>query len=302
MSNSDVYQQVTDRIIAELEKGSAPWVKPWRDVRGAGATPYNAGSKRPYSGVNILLLWIEAMARGYSHMGWMTFKQVKEAGGYVRKGEKATQIVFVKPISVKELGADGKPAKNEAGEEVEKSINLLRAYWVFNVEQCADLPEKFRATEAKVSEGATDADFDAWVARTGAIVKIGGNRASYSPSLDMIAMPARGQFENPDAYKATMFHELGHWTGHEKRLDRKLRNRFGDDEYAAEELIAELCSAYLCAEHGVNGMMQHASYLDHWLKVLKADKKAIFTASSAAQKAADFIRAAASQEAKSLAA
>lgn len=302
MSNSDVYQQVTDRIIAELEKGTAPWVKPWKDTRGAGSIPYNAVSGRHYSGVNILLLWITSMANGYSRTGWLTFKQAKEAGGSVRKGEKATQIVFVKPLTVKEKGEDGNIVKDENGEDVEKSINLMRSYWVFNVEQCDGLPSKLAAPEAQAPAGVSDPNFDEWVARTGAMVKIGGNRASYSPSLDMIAMPSRSQFTDPDAYKATMFHELGHWTGHDKRLDRKLRNRFGDDEYAAEELIAELCSAYLCAEHGVNGMMQHASYLDHWLKVLKADKKAIFTASSAAQKAADFIRAAASQEAIAVAA
>lgn len=301
----DIYQTVTDRIVAELEKGTAPWVRPWKTVHRAGSSPYNAGSKRPYSGVNVILLWITSAVRGYTSQSWLTFKQVKELGGHVRKGEKATEVVFVKPISVPDKDENGAPKKDENGDLVEKSINLIRGYWVFNVEQCADLPARVCALgTVTVPEGIADPAFDDFVSRTGATIKHGGDRACYSPSLDAIAMPYRGQFASPSAYKSAMLHELGHWTGHQSRLDRKLRNRFGDHEYAIEELVAELCSAYLCAELGVDGQLQHnASYLAHWISVMKADKRAIFTAAAAAQKAADYIRSAtASQEVVAVAA
>lgn len=298
----DIYQTVTDRIVAELETGAAPWVKPWKDLRGAGSGPHNAITRRPYSGVNVLLLWITAAARGYTSDGWLTFKQVGEAGGHVRKGEKATQVVFVKPITISEKGEDGKPKTDENGDVIEHGAYLMRGYYVFNTEQCDGLPARATSSGIKNPDGIADPEFDDYVARTGAIVKHGGNRACYAPSLDQIAMPVRGAFATPSDYKATLLHELSHWTGHKSRLDRNLRNRFGEAEYAMEEMIAELSAAYLCAELGVDGKLQHASYIDKWLAVMKKDKKAIFTAASAAQKAADFIRAAASQEAVAVAA
>lgn len=286
----DLYDTITNRIIAELEKGAAPWVKPWRDIKSkGGALPHNAVSGRPYSGVNTLLLWIMQMEKGYTSPAWLTFKQAKELGGTVRAGEKAAQIVFMKPLIVKDKDANG----NETEEE--RSVTMLRAYWVFNVEQCDGLRQVTRRDETATVSSESDPGFAAWVKATGATVRHGGNTAAYSPALDSIAMPFPGAFDAPSSYRATMFHELGHWTGHKSRLDRNLSTRFGASAYAAEELIAELCSAYLCADHGVDGELRHAGYLGHWLNILKADKRAIFTAASAATKAAAFINEAVAQ-------
>ncbi len=281
----DLYSEVTDKIIAELEKGAAPWVKPWKSLGGAH-WPHNAASGRPYSGINVLLLWITEMERGYSSQGWVTFKQALELGGSVRKGEKATQIVFVKPLTFKEKDGNGAPVKDENGDDVERHVNMLRGYYVFNVEQC----EGLRLPNAKPRPPVpTDPEFDAWVARTGAEVRHGGDMACYRPSTDRIDMPPRDAFKTSAQYSATMLHELGHWTGHKTRLDRSLRGRFGDAEYAAEELIAELTAAYRCAAMGIDGDLRHAGYIDHWLKLLKSDKRAIFTAAAAAQKAAQYL-------------
>lgn len=281
----DIYAEITDRIIAELEKGAAPWVKPWKSLGGSNQ-PHNAASKRAYSGINVLLLWMAQLDKGYKSQGWLTFKQAGELGGTVRKGEKSTQIVFVKPLCFKEKDSNGNVVKDEHGDDVERQVNMLRAYHVFNVEQCDGLR---LPAMAPLPPPPTDPEFDAWVARTGAHVTHGGDRACYIPSMDQIAMPNRAAFSTPSHYSATMLHELGHWTGHKTRLDRSLRARFGDAEYAAEELIAELTAAYRCAAMGIDGDLRHAGYIGHWLKLLKSDKRAIFTAAAAAQKAAQFL-------------
>lgn len=293
----DLYQQVTDKIIAELEAGAAPWVKPWKSLGKAGsAMPHNAVTRRPYSGVNVLLLWGAAAERGYTATGWLTFKQCAEAGGHVRKGEKATLITFVKQLAFTEKDGDGKVVTDADDNAETRAVHMLKSYYVFNVEQCDGLPEKLTGKLEPV-EGPTDPEFDAWATRTGATIRIGGDRACYQPSSDQIVMPARAAFVENANYNATLIHELGHWTGHKSRLDRNLRGRFGDSEYAAEELIAELTAAFLCAELNIDGDLRHAGYIQHWLKMLKTDKRAIFTAASAATKAATFLREAAEAQA-----
>jgi antirestriction protein ArdC len=283
----DVYQTVTNQIIAQLESGGLPpWVKPWKEI-GHSADPHNAVTKRPYSGVNTLLLWIAQAVHGWPTAGFLTFKQAKEAGGTVKGGEKGTFIVFVKPLTVKE--------KQDDGTEEDRSITMMRSYYVFNVAQCDGLPERLTAPR-KLADPISDPGFDAWVKATGADVRFGSSRACYSPSRDTIDFPIRGAFKSPGHYAATMLHELGHWTDHESRCKRDLhKGRFGNPEYAAEELVAELCSAFLCAELGIDGEgQQHAAYLANWLTALKNDKRFIFTAASAAQKAADFLKTKAS--------
>lgn len=277
----DIHQQVTDKIIAELEKGAAPWVRPWA-VSGTHM-PKNVTSDRKYSGVNVLLLWIAADERGFGQQKWLTFKQANEAGGHVRKGETGTHIVFSSRIE--------KTATNDKGEDVDASFFLLKGYTVFNVAQCENLPEKWTKTPQKRDfDTSGDTDIAAFVSGTHARVEHGFDEACFIPALDTIRMPDRGQFKSCPHYWATLFHEMTHWTGAEKRLGRKLSTRFGDDAYAVEELVAELGSAFISAEFGVaSPEVRHAGYINHWLKVLRQDKKAIFKAASLATAAAEYL-------------
>ena len=273
-----VYETVTAKIVAELEKGTAPWVKPWKGT-GVADLPFNAATGRRYNGVNVLLLWGTTLEKGYSRAGWLTYLQAKTLGGQVRKGERATQIVFA-GSSVKET---------ETGEE--EKHRFLRFHSIFNVEQVDGLPERITGIPPPprpLDEALTDAEV--FIAALGADVRHGGNRAAYAPALDTILMPQREQFESDAHYVATKLHEHGHWTGHKSRLDRDLTGRFGDSAYAAEELIAELTAAFLCAELAIPGQLRHPEYIASWLKVLGDDKRAIFTAAGKATEAANYMR------------
>jgi antirestriction protein ArdC len=287
--NNQNYQVVTDRIIAELEKGVRPWQRSWTAGGpvefGAMQRPLRANGK-PYTGVNTIALWCAAQARGFSSRYWFTFKGAKEAGGSVRKGAKSELAFFVGQHTVTDTDA--------SGEESERSVNFLRAYCVFNADECDGLPAKYYDATAPIAPAVgRDAHTDAFVAATGAQISHGGDKAYYQPSTDAIRMPAFQQFDRPESYYATLLHELAHWTGADTRLARGfgLSKRFGDDHYAAEELIAELAAAFLCADLGLSDAPRpdHASYLASWLRVLKADNKAIFKAASLAEKAAGFL-------------
>jgi antirestriction protein ArdC len=272
----DIYQEVTDRIIAALEAGTAPWLRPWRDGANHGVVePYNAATGRPYNGINLLILG----SRHYSDLGWLTFKQALELGGNVRKGERGTMIVFWKFETVED---------KETGKS--KSVPFARGYTVFNVEQCENIDAGKLRRPPVPETGQTD--MNALATRVGAIVRHGGNRAFYSPAADFVQMPSADAFKSKDHYQATLAHELVHWTGREKRCAREFGKRFGDSAYAFEELVAEIGSAFLCARHGIalEGL-QHPSYVANWLDVLKGDKRAIFTASSKAKDAAGFLMA-----------
>lgn len=272
----DAYQIVTDRIIEQLESGTVPWAKPWRSVGGHGPTSMQTG--RPYQGINVLMLWLQSHSKGYTSPYWVTFKQAKERGGSVRKGEKATPIVFWRFIE-----------KQEHGET--KRIPFLRYYSVFNTEQCdgieipevEPLPERDRIAAAEALQASMPHRPE---------VKHGGDRAYYSPTLDYVQVPLMGQFVSSEAYYQTLFHELVHSTGHESRLGRKLDGwqPFGSESYSREELVAEMGAAFLCAEAGIEpDVPQSAAYIESWLKALKGDKKLIVTAASQAAKAAAYI-------------
>lgn len=279
MTKIDLYQQVTDTIIAQIEQGTLPWLRPWKSTAPvASSLPYNAASKRTYSGVNILTLWASAAAQGFTSSGWMTFKQADALGAHVRKGSKGTQIIFVSTVE--------KQDKN-TGEDVR--IPILRNYTVFNTDQIEGLPAQ--APAPVLSPAERHAAADAFIAATGAVIRHGGNDAFYSPLGDSITLPVIEAFDTPAHYYATAAHELIHWTGAKHRLDRVFGKRFGDGAYAAEELVAEMGAAFVCAALGIEGNLRHADYVANWLKVLKADKRAIFTAASAASKAADFLAA-----------
>lgn len=277
----DIQQDITNRIIAELENGTAPWVKPWRSTAGHNVAA-NAVTKRPYSGVNVILLWMAMSANGWTTPRFLTFKQAKEAGGTVRGGEKGTSICFMKRIV----------GKDKVDPEKLRQFSMLRGYTVFNIAQCDGLPEKlFDTTPAKVrNPDQRDELIDAFVASTGADIRYGHGEACYRPGVDNISMPSFESFKNADTFYCTLNHELVHWTGIKSRCDRDLLNRFGDARYAAEELVAELGTSFICAEFGIDVVSHNASYIASWIKLLKSDNKAIFTAAAKAQEAVNFLR------------
>jgi len=282
-SKRDIYQEVTDQIIKQLEEGSAPWLKPWKDSAASTLMPMNVISKKSYSGVNVLLLWCAANEKGYESNAWLTYKQAQDLGGNVRKGEKGQAITFWKINKGTET--------NKAGEEAKKSWAILKRFTVFNVAQCENLGQLgLEIKEVPEEQRLTNAEH--FIQNTGATINHGTNQPCYVPSQDVVFMPHRKQFEDGEGlehYYSTALHELTHWTSHKDRCDRSLNGRFGSESYAAEELIAEMGAAFLCAQLGIKGEMRHTSYLKSWLKVLKEDKKAIFTAASMATKAADYL-------------
>jgi antirestriction protein ArdC len=278
----DLYAEVSARIIAELEAGAAPWIKPWSVTPGAN-TPCNAVTNRPYSGCNVVLLWL-AQRAGYRTPRYLTFKQALELGGHVRKGEHGTKVYFVKKLEVRDQGADDHASL--------RLIPMMREYTVFNVDQCENLPDSITIGKPlRVRNPDTRDDLaDQFLGSTGADIREGHGEAYYVPSRDFISMPAFAAFKGTDHFYNVAFHELTHWTAHGSRLDRDLKNRFGSKNYAAEELIAELGAAFLCAEFGFDGDLRHAGYVANWIDLLKADKRAFFTACSQASKAADYLR------------
>lgn len=280
---TDLYATVTAKILAELEAGAAPWVKPWSGVAYGAAHPHNATTGRAYSGINVVLLWMAQSEASYPAARWLTFKQALEVGGNVRKGEKGVKVVYVNAVE--------REQENAAGELETRRIPFLKQYTVFNVAQCENLPARIIGGEPVEPRNADQRAelVDQFLQVTGARF-IEGGAAYYRPGSDDITLPPFEAFTGADHYYATAFHELGHWTGHKSRLDRNLRGRFGDDAYAAEELVAELAAAFMCAEFGFDGELRHAGYIDHWIKLLKADNRAFFTAAAKAQQAVDYLR------------
>jgi len=277
----DLYTEVSERILTELQRGALPWIKPWSATPGQNV-PQNAVSNRSYSGCNVILLWL-ARNRGWATPRFLTFRQAQQAGGHVRRGEHGTKVYFVKQLRVE----DGE------GEQAEtRLVPLLREYTVFNVSQCDGLPDGVRAGKPMRVRNPDTRDVlaDEFLRSTGADIREGNGEAYYVPSQDFISMPAFQAFKGADHYYNVAFHELTHWTAHKSRLDRDLKNRFGAREYAAEELVAELGAAFLSAEFGFDGDVRNAGYIATWIELLKADKRAFFTACSKASKAADYLR------------
>lgn len=281
----DLYAEVSARILAELETGAAPWVKPWAATPGLNH-PANAGSNRPYSGCNIVLLWMAMQRAAWTLPRFLTFKQAIDLGGNVRKGEHGTKVYFVKQLRVRDTS---EPTTDESAQRI---IPIMREYTVFNVAQCDGLPDTVTKPKpiAPRHQDQRDPIAESFLNTTGAEIRENGDRAVYYPGPDFIGMPAFESFKSGDQYYATLFHELGHWTGHQSRLARDFRGRFGDKHYAAEELVAELCSAFLCAEFSIDGDLRHAGYIASWIDLLKSDSRAFFTATSKAQAAADYVR------------
>lgn len=275
-------KQVTERIAAAIRSGTPPWRKPWRDLQIGMPLQWNG---KPYSGINVLNLWIAGEMRGFHNPHWLTFNRAKALGGQVRKGAKAELSFFARRMRVHDRAPDADP-------DATKDIYLLRAYPVFCADEVDGLPARLQALPvAPLAPGEMCPEADACIAATGARIVRGGDKAFYVPSADVIYLPPLDLFESIPDYYSTSFHELIHWTGAESRLDRK-QGKFGDETYAAEELIAEIGSAICTAGFGIDNTAtseQNAAYVANWLKALHDDSSWIFRVASAASRAASYI-------------
>lgn len=282
----DLYTRVTEAIVADLQRRVRPWTKPWSAEHLAGriSRPLRH-SGEPYSGINVILLWSEAVARGFAAPIWMTFRQALALGAHVRKGEHGATVVYANRIKRTET--------DDNGADTEREIPFLKAYTVFNVEQIDGLPAHFHAvTGPQLDPQARVARADDFFTRLGADVRHGGNSAYYALHPDYVQIPPFESFRDPESYYATLAHECTHWTRHPTRLDRDFgRKAWGDAGYAREELVAELGAAFLCADLGValEPRPDHAAYIDSWLQVLNGDRRFIFTAAAHAQRATDYL-------------
>jgi antirestriction protein ArdC len=278
----DAYDLVTARIVEALDAGIVPWHRPWK--AGPNSGPISYSTRKPYQGVNVWTLTATAALRDYESRYWVTFNQARESGGSVRKGETGTPVVFWKFIE----------KKSESGEKIER-IPFLRYFTVFNLDQCDDVPEPETTTDFE-PEPFTPIEMAEKIAASmpsRPSVRHGGDRAFYSPALDYVGMPLQVQFESPEHYYGTLFHELVHSTGHESRIGRKTMvepSPFGSPDYSREELVAEMGAAFLCGAAGIAPNIEHhAGYIASWLRALENDRKMIVTAAGAAQKAADYV-------------
>jgi len=281
-----IYREITDKIIAELERGIVPWVQPWTSSKQLSplGLPVNGLTRRSYSGINILLLWSALEEKGFASSYWLTFKQSAAMGGTVRKGERGTHVYFAdKFVPQKEQ----QRAKDEGTNQ--SAIHFLKRYTVFNAEQCEGLPVGLFGTVELRHPREIVPEAEALIGATGADFRIGGDHAFYVPSEDFIRIPNQISYTDQINYYRTAFHELGHWTGHKTRLDRSLTTKFGTVDYAREELVAEMATAFVCASLGIVPTVRHADYIGNWLQVLKEDARAIVKAASLASKACDFI-------------
>jgi antirestriction protein ArdC len=285
------YQEVTDRIIAALEAGTPPWRRPWDpDKAGGPAMPRNAATGHRYRGINVLTLGMSALAFSSGDPRWATYKQAEDQGWQVRRGERGTIGFFFKRLELRDDKGDG--AGPEDDEEAVRRIPLLRAFTLFHASQIDDIPDYIPPTVAEAPWRAPEAA-ETILANSGAVIRIGGERAFYSPATDHIQMPPQSAFATAEGFCGTLVHELGHWTGAEPRLNRDLRNHFGSHDYAREELRAEIGQMMVCAELGIADcdFSNNAAYVASWLEKLRSDRKEIFRAAADAQRIADYLLA-----------
>lgn len=282
----DIYARVTDQIIAQLEAGTRPWVQPWHAAHAAGPVSrplrFNA---MPYRGINIVLLWLAAMRHGFACPLWMTYRQAAELGGQVRRGEKGSLVVYASRFTRRET--------NDSGQVQDVEVPFLKSYSVFNADQIDGLPGRYY-TQAELPLQPTQriGRAERFFACTGADIRHGGGVAYYTPAADFVQMPTFNSFHDAESYYATLAHEVTHWTRHPSRLAREFgRQRWGDEGYSMEELVAEMGAAFLCADLGLTPEVRedHAAYIASWLKVLRNDKRAVFAAAAHAQRAADYL-------------
>ena len=289
MANSaDIHATITNQLIAAMEREPGRPTLPWHRASGGLHMPLNAVTKQPYNGINILSLWVAAESQGYPAPQWATYRQWLSLGGQVRRGEKASSIVFYKEFEI----------EPEVDSDDDGKRRVARASSVFNAAQVEGVDMLSPAELTDLGPIARLQRVDEVVRSTGASIAHSGDRAYFSPRLDRIQMPEEklfagsGTMTRTEGYYATLLHELVHWSGGEPRLNRQMGKRFGDQAYAAEELVAEIGAAFLCAEFGVTPELRedHAQYIADWLKLLKSDPKAIFTAAARASEAAKFLK------------
>ncbi len=283
---ANLYDEITDRIIAELEAGRVPWVQPWgtAEAKASLALPKNASTDRFYSGINILLLWGSTIEHGYSGQSWLTFRQALSLGGHVRKGERGTRVVYADRF----VPSNEKRRAAETGDEAQ-AIPFLKRFTVFNTDQCDGLPDDIATEAPPPPPDLIEPRVEALIKATGITFRIGGDRAFYAPAEDFVQVPPPQAYFEPINWHRTALHELGHATGHRSRLNRDLSGSYGTKKYAFEELVAELSAAFGCASLGIVPTVRHADYIGSWLEVLREDNRAIVRAASQASKAADYL-------------
>jgi antirestriction protein ArdC len=286
-ARANLYQQITDTIIADLEAGRIPWVQPWGITNTSIGMPFNAVSQRRYSGINVLMLWNAIIARGFTRHAFLTFRQALALGGTVRRGEHGIGVIYTRRF----IPGDERRRAEADGREASGGIPFLKQFTVFSVDQCDGLPDKVTAPPAPIPEGLILPQAEAMIGATGADFRIGGPSAFYSPTHDYVQVPRPDAFHEPINWHRTACHELVHWTGHGSRLDRDQTGSFGSVVYGKEELIAEMGAAFVCAALGIAPTVRHADYIGSWLAIIHEDNRAILRAASAASKAADYLLA-----------
>jgi antirestriction protein ArdC len=274
------YAEVSAQIIAELKTGVPPWVLPWRQLGRTVAR--NALTGRRYNGINILFLWMAQQRYRWPFAHFLSFKQALELGGHVRKGEHGIKIIFYKDLVV---------IAPEDAETESRRVPMLKTFTVFNIAQCEGLPDRIARPMIEAQHfGERDLLIEEFIATIGSQIREGADVAGYSLDRDFITMPPFRAFASPAEYYSTLFHEVGHWTGHPARFNRPLPGKWQEKPYALEELIAEFGAAFLCAEFAIDCVMPSASYIQSWISLFEDDPKALFTAASKASKAVDYLR------------
>ena len=283
---TSLYDEITGKIIGELEAGRVPWVQPWGTAAAKAplAMPRNAATGRHYSGINVLILWGAVIEHGFPGQSWLTFRQALALGGNVRKGERGTTVVYADRF----VPDDEKRRARETGDEAQ-TIPFLKRFTVFNAAQCEGLPEDVAIVAPPPAPGLIEPQVEALIRATGIDFRIGGNRAFYVPALDYVQVPPPQAYFEPINWHRTALHELGHATGHPSRLGRDMTGGFGTKKYAFEELVAEMNAAFCCASLGIVPTVRHADYIGSWLEFLRDDNRAIVRAASQASKAADWL-------------
>lgn len=283
---TNFYDDITCKIIAELEAGCVPWIQPWGTAAAKAplAMPQNAATNRRYSGINVLILWNAVIERGFSGQSWLTFRQAVSLGGCIRRGERGTSVVYADRF----VPAEEMKRASTAGDEA-RAIPFLKRFTVFNTDQCDGLSAD--VSSIAPSPHTIEPQVEALIRATRIDVRIGGNRAFYCPPQDYVQLPPPAAFFEPINWHRTALHELAHASGHSSRLNRDLSGGYGTKKYTFEEIVAEISSAFCCASLGIVPTVRHSDYIGSWLKVLREDNRAIIRATSQASKVADYLLA-----------